>query len=269
MVNTELITPCPYEPRQKELFRPFIYALIDPAEPSHVRYVGLTLVNPRRPYDHVKEARKERGHSHLLHWIRLLLARGTEPAVLILEELPAGAGWNLVCFVEKCYIKSLREIGHRLTNVSAGGDGNTSPCRQETKALLSAMNKGKPSYERTDATRARNAAGNLGRVRSAEAREKNRLAHLGVVPSLESIEKTAAANRGSKRTPEVIGKIREKALEMHADAVSGHAGMLGKSHSPQTRETMHKVWSDPEKRAAHSALMKASWARRKAEKNGR
>jgi len=102
---------------------PFVYGLVDPLEPKHVRYVGMTRVRVSRPFDHSRLARNEIKHSHLFHWIRSLHAEGREPSILLLEELSENSSRWLLGFVEKCYIKSLREIGHRLTNVAEGGEG--------------------------------------------------------------------------------------------------------------------------------------------------
>jgi hypothetical protein len=140
--------------------------------------------------------------------------------VLVLEEFQPDTRRHLVGQIETMYIASLREIGHRLTNVAKGGEGggqvgykhtseakaaiadagrrackpetrariaekalgNTRglgakhPHSEETKTLLSALNKGKPSYERSEETRTRNAVANRGRVRSPEMNERNSLA---------------------------------------------------------------------------------------------
>jgi len=44
---------------------------------------------------------------------------------MILEELPVGADMKFVGFVESCYVKSLRSIGHKLTNENDGGWGGS------------------------------------------------------------------------------------------------------------------------------------------------
>lgn len=145
MVEQELQTPCAYVPRVCG-FRPFVYGLVDPAEPRHIRYVGMAM-KANRPYEHSRNARKETKHSHLFHWIRLLQAEGREPEVLILEELCEGASRNFVGEIERLYISSLRGIDHRLTNVSKGGwGGHAWPedgrCSEVTKAKMSAAHKG-------------------------------------------------------------------------------------------------------------------------------
>ena len=225
-----LETPCPYVPRPKGEFRPFIYYLADPLEPKHVRYVGMAGCRADRPYYHAKLAKRSKKNSHLFNWIRGMQAAGREPAVFVLEELPEGASHLFVGEIEKMYISSLGRIGHDLTNVVEGGGGSIGyrftpeavaaraakirgrkhPHSEETRALLSALNKGKPSYVRTPETRKKNGDANLGRVRSAESRELNRVAHLGVVNSAASIElqRQTVLNHTPEQRAERVARYR-------------------------------------------------------------
>lgn len=99
-------------------FRPFVYGLCDPLEPGHIRYVGMASMNESRPYVHAKLAlRQTEKHSHLFHWIRKLKSEGRDYIIVKLEELQPGCRSEFVGYVESCYIDSLREIGHELTNV--------------------------------------------------------------------------------------------------------------------------------------------------------
>ena len=133
-------------------FAPFVYGLVDPLEPKHVRYVGMAGVRASRPYDHAKWARRERAKpTWQVRWIRKLQTAGREPDVLILEQLSEGASRALLGFIEKCYIKSLREIGHHLTNVSEGGDGGTT--RKGSKHRAESIDKMK-GHIKSEAARA-------------------------------------------------------------------------------------------------------------------
>lgn len=173
-------------------FCPFIYALTDPHEAGHVRYVGMAM-KPRRPYEHARNATKSTKHSHLFHWIRLLRAEGREPSILILEELPPGCSRTFVGTIEQMYIDSLRRIGHRLTNVSAGGWGGNVGDEGIQKAAAS--NRGK---KRSDETRARmRAAAN----RSPEVRARMSVAakKRGCPPKMRSALLVSAAARVGKK----------------------------------------------------------------------
>jgi hypothetical protein len=118
--------------------QPFVYGLFDPAEAGHVRYVGMAPSNPSRPYQHAKRARKDLADdSHLMRWIRKIQAEGREPSVMILEQLREETGRAFLGFVESCYIKSLREIGHRLTNENDGGwGGSNGPHTPESRVAM-------------------------------------------------------------------------------------------------------------------------------------
>ena len=89
---------------------------------------------------------------------------------------------------------------------------------------------------------------------------------LGFVHPPEFGKAISERNQGHEVAETTREKLAVTTAKMHENAVPGHAGMLGKSHTPETRETMQRVWSDPARRTAQSALMRASWARRKAER---
>jgi hypothetical protein len=106
------------------IFQPFIYGLIDPLEPEHIRYVGMAVSNRSRPKQHAEEARDIRTKlSYKINWIRNLHNAGRDYSVLILEKLPSKTTRKICGDSEKSHIKSLREAGHQLTNATEGGDG--------------------------------------------------------------------------------------------------------------------------------------------------
>lgn len=85
-----------------ENFRPFVYGLIDPLEPGHVRYVGMASVRASRPNEHAYLARKgSNGNPHLMNWIRKIQSEGREPTFLVLEQLSEGATKKFLGFVEQ------------------------------------------------------------------------------------------------------------------------------------------------------------------------
>jgi hypothetical protein len=126
-MNDYLATPCAFVRRTP--FRPFIYGLVDPLEPNHIRYVGVASKYAGRPFIHAQLARRESTEpSHPINWIRKLQREGRDPVVMILEEFPENVSrdispGSLLGFVEDSYINSLRAIGHKLTNQAPGGQG--------------------------------------------------------------------------------------------------------------------------------------------------
>lgn len=153
---------------------PFIYGLVDPFEPDHIRYVGMAM-RERRPYEHATRAYQQRA-SHLVHWILKLHADGRNYQIRKLEELEPHTSRKFLGFVEQCYIASLRKIGHNLTNVHEGGlGGNTGAHTPEVRALISRTHTGRVfSPERCVAISLRTTGNKskLGQKDSAETRAK-------------------------------------------------------------------------------------------------
>lgn len=206
---------------------PFIYGLIDPLEVRHVRYVGMAM-RAGRPYDPAKNARRNPKNTHLFAWIRSLQSQEREPTSLILEELPEDTTRKFLGFVEKCYIRSLREIGHRLTNVAEGGDGgNTGPPTPETLAKIYAS---WTPEKRAKQSRAKTGNKNcVGRVCSPETREKQRIAHLGQRRfgrqlSQESKDKQSAGWTPEKRTAHSAALIGSWTPERRARYTASRKG---------------------------------------------
>ena len=101
---------------------PFIYALVDPLEPDHIRYIGLA-TRTDRPYVHADEALRSDVTTHKLTWIRKLLINKRMYSVNILEELLNNISREDLCNAEKRHIAEKKSLGHDLTNATDGGDG--------------------------------------------------------------------------------------------------------------------------------------------------
>lgn len=209
--------------------QPFIYGLVDPLDPKHVRYVGLA-TRAQRPYAHSKWAHwSNTTSSHFVHWIKKLHTEGREYQVLILEQLAEGTPTKFLGEVEKMYISSLQQIGHQLTNISPGGlGGNVWQWTDEAKEKQRQFRLGRKesdetkekvglasaSREKTPEWRAKISASLTGRKISEEAR-KNRLGcqnALGAIHSKESIERVRQKQIGSKASEETKAKMRASQL---------------------------------------------------------
>jgi hypothetical protein len=167
-------------------FQPFIYGLIDPLDPGHIRYVGMAPSNPFRPHQHRENARRPNTKpSHLIYWIRKLHSEGRTYQVKTLETLSSP---RLLGFVEKCYIDSLRKIGHDLTNGTEGGVG------------------GNTGYFGSDEHRALMKMVQTGRKRSPETRALMAKAKRERPVTLETRAKLSAVLKGRKFSPEVLAK---------------------------------------------------------------
>mgnify|MGYP003670933698 CR=1 FL=1 len=136
-------------------------------------------------------------------------------------------------------------------NLRAGGDNG--PFSEETRAKLSAAQKGK---KLTPENRAKLLAANKGKKLTPETRAKIGAAQKGRKMSPENRAKLLAANKGRKMSPENRAKM---------SAVN-----KGKKYTPETRAKIgaaHKGKKvTPESRAKMSAAQKAHWVLKKAAK---
>jgi hypothetical protein len=225
--------------------QPFIYGLVDPAEPKHVRYVGMTLTRKKRPYDHAKNARNgSKRHPHLLNWVRKIQSEGREYDVLVLEQLSSGISRSLAGFAEQCYIKSLREIGHDLTNATIGGDGGDA----STGRVRSAEARAKYSIAQKASWAKRKAASNgcsLGHPWSKEARAKLSATKMGSRASEETRKILSAAHLGSLRTEGSKAKQSATLKELWAKRKDGEATLTPEQKeelAERRREATRRGW---------------------------
>lgn len=214
----------------------FIYGLCDPREPGHVRYVGMATYS-QRPFDHAKEARASTRHTHRLHWIRKIQQEGVEPLVIVLQACPENSSRKFLGFVESCYIKSLREIGHQLTNGTDGGDGGATRTGQKHSAQTIA----KLRYPKSAGHRAKISAARQGHEVSLFTRAKLSAAFTGRRHSVEACAKMSATHNGRALSVGHRLAIGE-ALKGRAFSVEARAHMSlaqkGRIHSEETRAKM-------------------------------
>lgn len=171
----------------------FIYTLSDSATPDDVRYVGQSRDPRKRLRGHIDSAKRgERLYRQ--QWIRAVLAQHRT----ITQQIVAVANANAEADeLEVRYIAHFRNLGHRLTNLSSGGQG-TSGYRPtvehrakisrglmghrispETKARIAQANRGgtgRRNYVHSEATKKRIGASNaislVGKVQSLATRLK-------------------------------------------------------------------------------------------------
>lgn len=98
-----------------------VYVLFDSREPSHYRYVGVS-VNPHdRCRQHVDESKKTLARGRWkASWIRKVLCEGGNVKYAVIASFDdVERAYN----AEIQWIADLRRYGHRLTNVTDGGEG--------------------------------------------------------------------------------------------------------------------------------------------------
>ena len=159
------------------------------------------------------------GRSYLYSWIRSLAP--DIPEIVVLEQDPADG----LSTAERRWIATLRAEGARLTNLTDGGDSGFHPS-SETRAKMSAAQRGIPKGPQSAQHRANISAAKRGTVVSAGAREK-----------------MSAVRRGVPKSP------------AHRTAIS--AAHLGKK-KPWLSELNRKRWADPEYKRRVSLAMRES-----------
>ncbi len=259
---------------------PFVYGLYDPADAGHIRYVGMAPTNPSRPYRHAVNAREKKdADSYLMRWICKIQAEGREPAVTILETLNETTGRAFLGFVESCYIKSLRAIGHQLTNANDGGwGGSNGPHTPE--ARLKMKLGWTPEVRAISGAKSRKRFS--GKQRSVESRLKQSETRTGMKFSDEHRANLQAARKAAwdQATPEQRAHHAAKTSAAKM-GVAGHvqteetknkirAKLIGRVQSNEWREknavAQRGKRASDDTRAKQSAAHKAAWARRKAKK---
>jgi hypothetical protein len=150
----------------------FVYALREVGSEGF-RYVGKTMRGRTRLLEH----RKGTGKSHCCNWIKSVASAGGEIEMVPLEY----ADPDNLCELERKWVSALRAAGHRLTNLTDGGQGaHGRKLSQSNKtAMLAAQ-----------------------RPHSAEVLHRMRLAQLGKKQSPETIERRANRLRGRKHSEE-------------------------------------------------------------------
>lgn len=205
-----------------------IYGLFDPAEPSHIRYVGYTKHTPEcRLTSHLEEALyiKKWAHTYKNRWVRHVLSSDRSIGIRWLEATsdPDAS--------EKKWISKLKAEGHRLTNGTAGGKG-----------CLGARWKLTP--EQVEAIRQR-------------VTEYNRL-------HPPTPEQVAAFRKRVKGTKYWLGKsLPDKIVARIAAKNRGRVGFWrGKKRSPASTEKMRASLKGRKKSDGQKIALRAYWEKR-------
>lgn len=97
---------------------PFIYAFIDPIEPTHYRYIGMTTSSYTRPYSEYTDNKIDRKR-RVYRWIKDLRSKGRDYSVVILKNFPSNTPRKTVLDEEKIFIRNAILNGHHLFNYNA------------------------------------------------------------------------------------------------------------------------------------------------------
>lgn len=208
----------------------FIYALNDP-ETGECRYIGKADKPQARFKEHLRKSLEDNPHKK--NWILSLRARGLEPVVAVLREVPI-ACWE-AC--ERWYISQYRMCGFDLTNVLEGGEtppvlpGDKNPMFGKKHSVES---REKMRRNRTGLTAGTNNPNFGGRSRKQDTREKvskalvtfystHRHPMVGVKRSDDTRRKLSEQKRGANHP--CFGKkiCEETLLRRRAGLIFSHA----------------------------------------------
>lgn len=180
-----------------------IYVLVDPTT-FEIRYVGKShFLDRQRFRQHLRTARKQEAKYHSARWIRTLLAQNLIPQF---EWIDWCSSAEEACEVERLWIAYYRNLGVRLTNITAGGGGLLHVrFSEETRKRISIAVTGKTH---TPEVRARLSAAKRGRPRSPEAVAKTAAWHRGKIVRAATRAKMSASQRGRKPSPKTIAAAR-------------------------------------------------------------
>jgi hypothetical protein len=219
---------------------PCVYALTSSADPTHYRYIGITKYETpqKRLAQHIKDAKGGK-KSYKCNLIRNILDSGNFVVPIILETT---ISWDKACEAEIFYIADYRNRGHKLTNITAGGEGGLGLSHTlETRAKISEAKRGK---KRSPEFCAKMSQINKGKKLSPETCAKMSELRRGLKHSSETRAKISAANKGRKMSPEQCAKLahskRGKNFSPQHCAKLSEA-RLGSKRSVETRAKMSQA----------------------------
>lgn len=193
-----------------------IYFLRDP-QTNEVRYVGQTIREiPTRLGEHYSDKKRTRKSN----WILSLRRKGLRPFIEIVNFCYSKSESD-EC--EIGYIKFLRSIGVKLTNLTNGGEGTFGYVpSKETLKKLSDSHKG---HIQSQETKDKRAVALTGKKRSEEYKNKMRI--MAIDRKWQPPSETNNYWLGKKRSPEDIEKLAAK--------------LRGRKIGPHSKERIEKI----------------------------
>lgn len=181
-----------------------VYALVDSRYPDQFRYIGIT---KRKLNQRLSGHLCYKNNPYRTNWIKKVQREGGNVNIVLLEECADVEKSER----ERFLIADYRSKGHRLTNLTAGGDGCYDP-PQEVRDKISRAKKGVPKSLEMRKRMSEACKGRYAGVKNPNYGKKH----------TEAIrEKISKALTGKKLSPEHIEKVRKSLLGVHAGTNNG------------------------------------------------
>lgn len=156
-----------------------VYALVARSNPNEIRYIGKTedKTPNKRLYSHIWESRDLSNRIYKCNWIRKVLSEGDEVLAIVVETCLSFNESNLR---EIYYISHYRQLGHRLTNLTDGGEGALGYSRTHSEATRQKIRDAATGRVPSKATRAKISEAktghkyNVGRIHTEKSRANMR-----------------------------------------------------------------------------------------------
>ena len=227
-----------------------IYALFDPRDPAHVRYIGKTENIERRLRQHIQAAVNRVVDRPSYEWVRELTSAGVVPGIRLLKTVPLD-GWAAA---ERSEILMHRSAGHLLTNATEGGNGAWFPDdaardrhrsgvsaamrRAEVQAKVKqpktashklALSVALSGRTLSSETKSKLSAMRRGKPLSAEHRARISASHLSRATVRPTVAPTASKARGAAHGMAKISEIEARAIKNSSDTCATLAAKFGLS----------------------------------------
>lgn len=204
-----------------------VYGLAPLSDPTNIRYVGRTRNNtPELRLLAHKKAAKTNYSTHIYNWLRSVAASGDDIVAVIIEnDLTVEES----CAREIYWIKFYKDSGHKLTNMTDGGEGMLNPT-EDTRRRLSAAVRG----AMTEEIRKKISDSSKNRKHSQETKNKIGKAHRNKVVTKQARKNISAA----LTLPDIRNKLIANGKSSKGRAIST-AGKANMSAAQQLRRDAH------------------------------
>lgn len=230
----------------------YLYMLVDPEEPQHVRYVGVTNDLNKRLTKHIYSSKSYPNGTKKENWIGKVISEGRRPQIVMLDSTDT---LEEVFELEVDVISMFTEAGHELTNGTSGGPGFDPKWVNKTGKTLEELWQDQSWIDEKVAT-----------FKEYWSNEENRTAqsnrvseHFSNPENREAVSKALkeyyAENPAPKWTDD--RKLKQKSSEAYQKMV---ADKQSEDHRELMRSRAMEQYSTPESRQASSEHAKKGWA---------